>query len=130
MTNKARLVLVAVSVLMLDGVWGCGGSNGANNQQGNAGTVTGEIFAAVGGAFVALGGQTVAIGTSTATSQAGTGRFTITGVAPGAFAVVVTPQPGFGTVLNPAILAGNVAAGQTVDIGRVLLGQRPPDPTL
>jgi len=129
MTNKARLVLMAVSVLILVCVWGCGGGNGGN-QQGNAGTVTGEIFAAVGGSFVALGGQTVAVGASTAVSQAGTGRFTITGVDPGAFAVVVTPQPGFGTVLNPAILAGNVAAGQTADIGRVLLGQRPPDPTL
>ena len=79
--------------------------------------MTGEIYGSVGGGFVALGGQQASIGGQTATSQPGTGRFTITGVTPGAFTVVITPQPGYGV-------------GQTGDIGRVLLGARPPDPGL
>jgi hypothetical protein len=76
---------------------------------------------------VPLGGQTLSIGNRTATSQPGTGRFTITGVPAGAFTVAVTPS-GFGDVLNPAVLSGVVGTNQTVDIGRILLGQQPPDP--
>jgi len=117
-----------LAVVCLIGLVGCGG-DGANNVPGpTGGTVTGEIYGRLGGTFVPLGGQTASIGARTDQSDAVTGRFAITGVTPGAFAVVVTPQAGFGEVLNPGILDGRVNEGQTVDIGRVLLGERPPDP--
>jgi hypothetical protein len=123
-------LLVAVAVVCLTVLAGCGGgdNNGGGKPPAVGGTVTGEIYARSGGTFVALGGQTASIGTRTATSQPGTGRFTITNVPAGAFTVVITPQPGFGEVLNSDILDGTVAVGQTVDIGRVLLGQKPPNP--
>lgn len=131
MRSSICLVLALTTVLALSVVYGCGGGDGDGNGNGQAGgTVTGEIYGSLGGDFVPLGGQQAAIGSRTATSQAGTGRFTITGVPAGAFAVVVTPQAGYGVVLNPGILNGTVAVGQTVDIGRVLLGSRPPDPGL
>jgi hypothetical protein len=124
-----RFVVAALAILCLAVLCGCGGDGGQRNG-GGGGTVTGEIYGAVGGAFVPLGGQQASVGTQVATSQPGTGRFTITNVTPGAFVVVITPQPGYGQVLNPNILNGTVAAGQTVDIGRVLLGQLPPNPAL
>jgi hypothetical protein len=133
MRTSIRLVLALTMVLALSVVVGCGGGDGNGNGNGNGqggSTVTGEIYGSLGGDFVPLGGQQAAIGNRTATSQAGTGRFTITGVPAGGFTVVVTPQAGYGVVLNPGILNGTVAAGQTVDIGRVLLGSRPPDPGL
>ncbi len=109
MSYRTRLVLVAILVACLVLLIGCGGS-GNGGDRGNAGIVTGEIYAAVGGSFTPLGGQTAAVGASSAQSVAGTGRFTITGVSPGAFTVAVTPQPGFGEVLNPDILDGTVSA--------------------
>jgi len=122
-------LLLVVTLVCLGVLVGCG-DGGNNVGPGPTGaTVTGEIYGRSGGTFVPLGGQTAAIGNRTAVSQPGTGRFTITGVPVGNFTVVVTPQPGYGEVLNPGILSGTVAAvGQTVDIGRVLLGSRPPDP--
>jgi hypothetical protein len=117
-----------VILVALVGLAGCGG-NGNNNPPGpTGGTVTGEIYGRLGGTFVPLGGQTVSVGARTTASDAATGRFTLTGVTPGPFTVVVTPEPGFGEVLNPEILGGTVAEGATRDIGRVLLGERPPDP--
>lgn len=131
MRSSICLVLALAMVLTLSVVCGCGGDgNGGNGNGTGGGTVTGEIYGSLGGGFVPLGGQGAAIGNRTATSQAGTGRFTINGVPAGAFTVVITPQPGYGVVLNPGILGGTVADGQTVDIGRVLLGSRPPDPGL
>jgi hypothetical protein len=129
MTKRSRLVLATVAALGLSmAVAGCGGGDGGGNGGvRGGGTVTGEIYAASGGTFVAIGGQTLSIGNRTATSQPGTGRFTISGVPAGAFTVVVTPS-GFGSVLNPDILEGVAVADQTVDIGRILLGQRPPEP--
>jgi len=113
------------------GLVGCGGGDGNGGNNGpTGGTVTGEVYGRSGGTFVPLGGQTVSIGNRTTTSDGTTGRFTLTGVPPGNFTVVVTPQAGYGEVLNPEILDGTVAEGQTVDIGRVLLGERPPDPGL
>jgi hypothetical protein len=123
-------LLLVVTLVCLAVLAGCGDS--ANNvipPGPTGGTVTGEVYGRSGGSFVALGGQTVAIGSRTTTSQPGTGRFAINNVPIGAFTVVVSPQAGYGEVLNPEILKGTVGAiGQTVDIGRVLLGQRPPDP--
>jgi hypothetical protein len=117
----ALLVLVGVIALS-----GCGGGDGGGN--GNGGTVTGEVYGAVGGSFVPLGGQVVAIGSHTATSQTGTGRFTITGVPAGDFTIEVRADPGFGEVLNPERLEGTVVAGGAEDVGRILLGERPPEP--
>lgn len=130
MRSGICLVVALAIALSLPVVLGCGGDDNGGNGGGGGATVTGEIYGSVGGGFVALGGQQASIGGQTATSQPGTGRFTITGVTPGAFTVVITPQPGYGVVLNPGILTGQVAAGQTWDIGRVLLGARPPDPGL
>ncbi len=130
MRSSICLVLTVAVVLALPVVCGCGGGDDNRPQPTTGGTVTGEIYGSLGGSFVPLGGQQAAIGTRTALSQAGTGRFTITGVPAGGFTVVITPQPGYGVVLNPSILNGTVAASQTVDIGRVLLGSRPPDPGL
>jgi len=121
-------LLLAVTLMCLVGLVSCGGGEGGNGNGGIETAVTGEIYGRSGGTFVPLGGQGVAIGNRTATSQANTGRFTITGIPAGPFVVVVTPLPGFGEVLNPEVLAGVAVNGQTVDIGRVLLGQRPPDP--
>lgn len=123
--------LLALTIVGLVMVVGCGGGDGGNGGPApQGGTVTGEVYGRSGGSFVPLGGQRVSIGNRTTTTQPGTGRFVITGVPAGPFVVTVTPQPGFGEVLNPNILRGNVTVGQTVDIGRVLLGQRPPDPGL
>ena len=130
MRSGIWLVLAFASVLSLSVVCGCGGGDNGGGQDGGGGTVTGEIYGSLGGGFVPLGGQQAAIGARTAVSQAGTGRFSITGVPSGPFTVVITPQPGYGVVLNPGILSGQATAGQTVDIGRVLLGSRPPDPGL
>jgi predicted small lipoprotein YifL len=119
----AVALLVSLAVLV-----GCGGDGANNVPPANTTTVTGEVYGSNGGPFVPLGGQQVAIGNRTDTSDAGTGRFAITGIPAGNFTVVVTPLPGFGEVLNPDILTGTVAADQSVDIGRVLLGSFPPDP--
>ena len=121
-------LLLVVTLVALAALVGCGDNANVVPPGPTGGTVTGEVYGRSGGTFVALGGQTAAIGNRSATSQPGTGRFSITGVPAGAFTVVVTPQPGYGEVLNPEILKGTVAVGQTADIGRVLLGQRPPDP--
>jgi len=121
-------LLLAVTLVCLVGFLGCGGGEGGNGNGGNETAVTGEIYGRSGGTFVPLGGQGVAIGNDDATSEPNTGRFEITGVSPGPFVVAVTPLPGFGEVLNPEVLDGVAINGQTVDIGRVLLGQRPPDP--
>ena len=121
-------LLLAVAVTCVVALSGCGGNGGGNQQPANTGTVTGEIYGRQGGQFVPLGGQLASIGNRTATSQPGTGRFAITQVPAGAFTVVITPQAGYGEVLNDDILDGVVGVNQTVDIGRVLLGERPPDP--
>jgi hypothetical protein len=124
-------LLLAVVVLCVVGLAGCGGGDGGGNPPGpTGGTVTGEVYARSGGDFVPLGGQRVSIRgrNITTTSDAVTGRFALTGVPQGPFVVDVTPTPGFGEVLNPEILDGTVAEGQTVDVGRVLLGERPPAP--
>jgi len=115
-------------IVCLAALAGCGDSGNNVNPGPTGGTVTGEIYGRLGGTFVPLGGQTVSVGNRTDTSDGTTGRFAITGVPPGDFAVVVTPQAGYGDVLNPDILDGRVNEGQTVDIGRVLLGEKPPDP--
>jgi len=118
----ALVALVALALLP-----GCGDNNG-NNNQGTTGTVTGEVYGAVGGAFVPLGGQQVTIGSHTTMTLAGTGRFVITGVTPGPFDVQVTADPGYGKVLNEDKLHSTVTAGGSRDIGRILLGDKPPDP--
>jgi hypothetical protein len=121
----------AVIVVCLTGMIGCGGGDGNNPPDETGGTVTGEVYGRSGGTFVPLGGQTVSIGNESTLTSASTGRFTLSGIPVGAFTVVVTPQAGYGDVLNPEILDGRVRAeGDTVDIGRVLLGERPPDPGL
>ncbi|MGQ9729631.1 MAG: hypothetical protein ACUVX8_00015 [Candidatus Zipacnadales bacterium] len=119
------LAAVAVMAMFLNG---CGGGDGGPAPPPTGGTVTGEIYGRAGGTFVPLGGQQVSIGNRTDISDPNTGEFRITGVPAGAFTVVVTPQAGYGEVLNPEILSGTVRDGQTVNIGRVLLGARPPDP--
>jgi hypothetical protein len=121
-----------VVVVCLIGLVGCGGGGNDNNQPANnGGTVTGEVYGRSGGTFVPLGGQTVSIGNRSTTSDATTGAFVLTGIPVGDFTVVVTPEEGYGDVLNPDILEGKITReGQTVDIGRVLLGEKPPDPGL
>jgi hypothetical protein len=119
-------ILALVAIVCLALLPGCGG--GGNGSSKTTGTVTGEVYGAVGGAFVPLGGQTVTIGARTATTQTGTGRFVISGVTPGAFVAQVHADAGYGNVLNPERLQGTVTAGGSRDIGRILLGESPPDP--
>jgi len=121
-------ILAFVAMVCLALLVGCGDNNGNNNQNATTGMVTGEVYGAVGGAFVPLGGQQVSIGGRTTMTLAGTGRFVITQVPPGPFVVQVTADPGYGVVLNPEKLQGTVTAGGSRDIGRLLLGQKPPDP--
>ena len=125
MSTRMRLIIALAAALAVSTLCGCGGDGGGG---GGGGTVTGEVYGSLGGSFVPLGGQGVAIGSRTAVSQPTTGRFTITGVPAGPFTIVVTPQQGFGEVLNEDVLDGTALSGQPVDVGRILLGQRPPDP--
>ncbi len=123
------LSLLAVAALIsLALVAGCGGDNNHPQPPGDTGTVTGELYGAVGGQFSPLGNQTVAINGHSAQTQADTGRFTITDVSPGNFVIAVNADPAFGEVLNPQRLHGTVGAGGSQDVGRILLGLRPPPP--
>ncbi len=119
-------IVALVATVCLGFAGGCGGGGAGNNV--NTGTVTGEIYGAAGGAFIPLGGQTVTIGSRVAATQAGTGRFVLTGISPGAFTVEVHADAGYGEVLNPENLQGTVVGGGSKDIGRILLGEAPPNP--
>ena len=121
-------ILLAAAIVCLVVLAGCGGGNNGNNPPANTGTVTGEIYSRRGGGFVALGGQQAAIGSHVGVSRVGDGRFVIPDVPPGSYTVDVRPEPGYGVVLNPDILKVTVTKDQPSDIGRVLLGLRPPTP--
>jgi hypothetical protein len=130
MRNGTWLIPAAlVAAAGLAGLAGCAGHHNEGGGDEGGATITGSIYGTSGGDFVPLGGQTLAVGDHVAVSEAGTGHFDITGVPPGHYTIVVTPSdPGYGQVLNPDLLTGTIAKGQTKDIGRILLGSKPPGP--
>jgi len=116
---------------------GCSGGGGEAEPAG-AGTITGTVVSFVGAVETPIGGQVVAVAgnlTHRATSNATTGVFTLSGMQ-GTVDLVVNPDAnghtsdaGWGVPLNPTVLDDvTVPAGQSVSVGKVVLGQLPPDP--
>jgi hypothetical protein len=128
MRSGTLSIVVVLALFSFALVAGCGGGDNGHQPPGNTGTVSGELYGAIGGQFLPLGNQTMKIGSRTAQTQVGTGGFAITEAPAGDFTIEVQADPEFGQVLNPEKLSGHLAAGGSVDVGRILLGQKPPPP--
>ena len=94
------------------------------------GTVTGRVVGPNGGSLEPVPNVRITWAWLEARTSS-LGRFSLDDVPAGKYELSVHIPEGYGKVLNPGVLEGTVAAGETVDVGDVRLdeGDPPPIPT-